>query len=137
MFKKLLGNLYIVAIISLIAYFTYVVVLEIFGSLSVTGMNITLSIITVFVGLPLSIASAMANDSGKGGFVINTFQFLGLTYFLVYLIGLISSISVLYSDIENKEELAFWLASMPGIHLLIIIAFFASIYLKESFDQYW
>jgi len=51
----------------------------------------------------LSLGGIMANDSGKGGFFTKLFQFLSITYLLVYFIGLVSSISVLYSDIENKK----------------------------------
>ena len=66
----------------------------------------------------------MANDSGKGGFSIRLFQFLALTYPLVYIIGLISSISVLYSEMENKQEIAKWLASMSLIQLTFIVLLF-------------
>jgi len=77
----------------------------------------------------------MADDSGRGGFFVHTFQFLTLTFPLIYFIGLISSISVLYSDLDNKQTLAFWLSSMAGIHLLIIVVFAGTAYLKSNFDQ--
>ncbi len=72
------------------------------------------------LGTGLAVVGAMANDSGKGGFFINTFQMMCLSYPLIYLIGLVSSISVLYSDFENKKEIAIWLASMNIIWLLLL-----------------
>ena len=72
------------------------------------------------LGTGLAVVGAMANDSGKGGFFINTFQMMSLSYPLVYLIGLVASISVLYSDFESKEEIAIWLASMNLIWLLLL-----------------
>ena len=72
------------------------------------------------LGTGLAVVGAMANDSGKGGFFINTFQMMSLSYPLIYLTGLVTSISVLYSDFENKEEIAIWLASMSLIWLLLL-----------------
>ena len=133
--RSLLSNLYTLSIYLFIGYFFFVVASEIFGTLSVTGMNIALGFITMTLGSGLLIVGAMADDSGRGGFFVHTFQFLTLTFPLIYFIGLISSISVLYSDLDNKQTLAFWLSSMAGIHLLIIVVFAGTAYLKSNFDQ--
>lgn len=133
--RQLLSNLYFLIIYLFIAYVFFVVASEIFGTLSVTGMNIALGIITLTIGAALAIGGLMANDSGRGKFFMLTFQFLALSYPLVYLIGLISSIAVLYSDMENKQTIAFWLSCLAGIQLLIIIALFGTAYLKETYDR--
>jgi len=95
-----------------------------FSFTSVTTINVISGILAVTIGTGLIIAGAMANDSGKGGFFIGLVQFVTLTYPLVYLISLISSISVLYSEMENKQEIAKWLASMSLIQLTFIALLF-------------
>ena len=121
-----------VAAYSLAGLFLYTVVSEIFGTLSVTGLNIVLGIITMLIGGVLAITGVMANDSGKGGLFVLTLQFLSISYPLIYLIGLVSSILMLYSDFENKELIAFWLASIAGIQLLVIVILFGTGYLYEE-----
>ena len=124
-----------IAIIAVIAYFGYEIIsslLEI-NSLSVTWLNWIFGVITLVIGTPLAIAGAMANDSGKGGFIIGSIQFLLLSIPLVYLIGLVGSISVLYMDqFEGQQETAIWLASLTGIHLSIVAVFIGMIWLKEK-----
>ena len=68
----------------------------------------------------MAVAGAMANDSGKGGFFVHTFQWMSLSYPLIYLLGLVGSISILYSEYENKQDVAVWLASMSVVWLLLI-----------------
>lgn len=94
------------------------------SELSVTTINVISGIITLTLGTGLAVAGAMANDSGKGGFFISMFQFMSLSYPLVYIVGLISSISVLYSDIDDKAIIAIWLSLANLIWLLIIAAMF-------------
>ena len=133
--QKLVAVLQYTVIFAFIVFFFYALVSGIFTSLSVTAMNITLGIITMTLGTGLFIAGAMANDSNKGGFFIHTFQFLTLSYPLTYLIGLVSSIMMLYSELDDKEVLAFWLSSMSGFHLLIIIMFFSAGLMIEDYKQ--
>lgn len=87
---------------------------------SITTINVISGIIAVTLGTGLAIAGAMANDSGKGGGFIYSFQFLSLTYPLVFLVGLIGSIVMSYSDHEGKEMIATALASMSLIWLELI-----------------
>ncbi len=84
---------------------------------SVTALNIVSALLALTLGAGLAVAAAMANDSGRGGFIVHSFQFMGMTYPLVFLLGLIGSISVLYSDYEGKREIATGLASMSLIWL--------------------
>ena len=125
--KKLFVKTYVfLRQIILFSVFGYVVIISIrdLSSSSVTNINVVSGILAVIIGFGLAMAGAMANDSGKGGFSIRLFQFVALTYPLVYLIGLISSISVLYSEMENKQEIAKWLASMSLIQLTFIVLLF-------------
>ena len=108
------------AILLIIAYVLITILSESFRLFSVTTINVVSGIIAITLGTGLAVVGAMANDSGKGGFFINTFQMMSLSYPLIYFIGLVASISVLYSDFENKKEIAIWLASMSLIWLLLI-----------------
>ncbi len=122
--NKIFFKIYTLALFSLVAYFGYGLLNAWMNSLSVTSMNVAFGIIVLLVSLPLGLAGAMANDSGKGGFGTTLSQLLLLSVPLVYLIGLVSSIAVLYSEtFDGQQEIAFWLASMSGFHLLIIIVF--------------
>ena len=94
------------------------------GHWSVTALNIVSGIVVLTLGTGIAVAAAMANDSGRGGFFIYTFQFMGMTYLLVYLIGLTSSIWMLYSDHEDKRDIATLLASMSMILLTMIVVLF-------------
>jgi len=141
MFKALgsfLSLIQKIAIIAVIAYFGYGIVgvlLEV-NYLSVTWLNWIFGVITLVIGTPLAIVGAMANDSGKGGFLIGSIQFLLLSIPLVYLIGLIGSISVLYMDkFENQQETAIWFASLTGIHLMIVAVFVGMIWFKEKTES--
>ncbi len=118
---------------SLAGFIFYGVLTIWMDSISVTSLNVTFGIITLVLSLPLGIAGVMANDSGKGGFVMGLLQFLLLSIPLVYLIGLVSSISVLYvEEFEGQQETAFWLASLSGFHLIAIIMFFGLWLLAEK-----
>ncbi len=122
--NKIFYKIYTLVLFSLGAYFSYGFLNAWMNSLSVTSLNVAFGIIVLLVGIPLGIAGAMANDSGRGGFGTTLLQFLLLSVLPVYLIGLVSSIAVLYSEtFDGQQEIAFWLASLSGIHLLIIIVF--------------
>ena len=119
---NLIRTLLFPVILLIIAYVLITILSESFRLFSVTTINVVSGIIALTLGTGLAVVGAMANDSGKGGFLINTFQMMSLSYPLVYLIGLVASISVLYSDFENKKEIAIWLASMNLIWLALIAA---------------
>ncbi len=124
----------IAAIIGTVGYFIYNLVLSAVDmSMSVTSINVISTLLFVFIGLPIIISGVMANDSGKGGFTIKTVQFLTLSYLFIYFIGLVGSIGLLYSDIDNKNMLAKYLASASVIELTVIALFFALIFLKEKY----
>ncbi|MBF0263644.1 MAG: N-formylglutamate amidohydrolase [Gammaproteobacteria bacterium] len=102
---------------------------------SVTILNILSTIIFMVIGLGIAIAGAMANDSGKGGIFTNTFQFISLSYPVVYLLGVISSIAILYSDIDNKKEIAIGLSSINLIWLFILGLLFFVALIAEKYDD--
>lgn len=129
MFKKL----YKILIVLGLVYVASIFMLEFYQEQSVLGLNIVFTALMMTVGVGVFIAGAMANDSGRGGFFIHTFQFLAISYPLTYFIGLIGSISVLYTDLESKQSIAVWLASISGIHLLVIVLFFASAMLIDPY----
>jgi hypothetical protein len=137
LFYKIYKYLSIGIVYAVLGYLGYQLFLNIidFSSIPVTTINIISTLLVIFIGTPLIVAGAMANDSGKGGFIIGTLQFLTLSYPLVYFIGLISSIVLLYSSFEDKEEISRWLASMSVIQLLILVMFFVFILLKGKFDD--
>ncbi len=87
---------------------------------TITTINVISGIIAVTLGFGLAIAGAMANDSGRGGGFILGFQFLSISYPLIYLIGLIGSITVLYSNYEGREIIATGLALMSLAWLELI-----------------
>lgn len=60
---------------------------------SVTTLNIVSGVVAITLGVGLVIAGAMANDSGKGGLFVSTFQWMSLSYPLIYLAGLVGSIA--------------------------------------------
>ncbi len=91
-----------------------------FNSRSVLGLNLLFGAVAMTLGAGLAVAGAMANDSGRGGWFIGTFQLLAITYPLTYLLGMVSSVWVLHGDFDNPRELATWLASANGVHLLLI-----------------
>ena len=107
------------------------------SSISVTTINVISGILVVIFGSSLAIVGIMANDSGEGGLSIGLVQFVMLSYPFVYLIGLISSISVLYSEMENKQEIAKWLASMSLIQLsFIVVPFVVVLLISQLIDYY-
>ena len=87
---------------------------------SITTINVISGIIAVTLGAGLAVAGAMANDSGRGGGFIGGFQFLSLTYPLIFIVGLTGSIAVSYSDYEDREVIATALASMSLVWLELI-----------------
>ena len=124
-----------IVILALVGYFGLGILFAVMDAMSVTALNVILGIIMLMVSGPMMIAGIMANDSGRNEFSTLLMQFLFLSYPFVYLVGLVSSIAVLYSDVfEGQQEVAFWLASMSGFYLLIIIIFFGSMLIKEKFD---
>ena len=126
----------IAAIIGIVGYFVYNLVLSAVDmSMSVTAINVISTLLFVFIGLPIIISGVMANDSGKGGFTIKTVQFLTLSYLFIYFIGLVGSIGLLYSDIDNKNILAKYFASASLIELTVIALFFALMFLKEKYSD--
>ena len=114
----------------------YALIFSLYRDASVTTINVISGILAFTLGMGLVIAAAMANDSGRGGFFVLLFQFMGIMYPLVYIAGLISSISVLYSDMVSREEIATWLSLVS----LIWLAFIALMYLlaitKEDVEKY-
>lgn len=111
----------IVPVAILFAFYVLVTLLSsLLEDWSVTTLNVVSGIIAMSLGTGMAVAGAMANDSGKGGLFINTFQWMSLSYPLVYLVGLVSSIAVLYSGYENKADIAVWLASMSVVWLALI-----------------
>jgi hypothetical protein len=122
-----------IVILALVGYFGLGILFAVMDSMSVTGVNVILGIIMLMVSVPMMMAGIMANDSGRNEFSTLLMQFLCLSYPFVYLVGLVSSIAVLYSDVfEGQQDVAFWLASMSGFYLLIIIIFFGSMLIKEK-----
>ena len=87
---------------------------------SITTINVISGIIALTLGTGLAIAGAMANDSGKGGGFVHGFQFMSLAYPLIFLVGLIGSIAVSYSDYQDREMMATSLASMSLVWLELI-----------------
>ena len=94
------------------------------GEMSVTTINIIASTIAVVVFYPLFGSGIRANGAYKDRFIVRIFQGLAVSYPVVYLVGLIVSISLLYSDYESKIELAKIFASASLIHLLLIYILF-------------
>jgi len=120
-------------VLGLIAYF----ILEaVFGLPLVTAINVFFGIVMVFLSGPMLLAGVMGNDSGRGGFDGKLLQFLFISYPLVYIIGVISSISVLYLDpFEHQQTTAIVLASISGIHLVIAWSFFGVKLMQEKFER--
>ncbi len=92
-----------------------------FSSRSVLGLNLLFGALAMTLGAGMAVAGAMANDSGRGGWFIGSFQVLAISYPLTYLLGMGGSVWALHSDVDNRRELATWLASANGIHLLLIV----------------
>lgn len=90
---------------------------------TITTINVISGIVAVTLGSGLAIAGAMANDSGRGGGFIHGFQFLSITYPLIYLIGLIGSITVSYSNYESREIIAtgLGLVSLAWLELIALL----------------
>lgn len=120
-------------VLGLIGFFTF----EVLSSFAlVTGINVFFGIVMVFLSGPMLIAGVMGNDSGRGGFDVKLLQFLFISYPLVYIIGVISSISVLYLDpFEHQQTTAIVLASISGIHLVIAWSFFGVTLLQEKLER--
>ena len=133
---NLVRTLLFPAILLIVAYALITILAESFRLYSVTTLNVVSGIIAITLGTGLAVAGAMANDSGKGGFFINTFQMMSLSYPLIYFIGLVASISVLYSNFENKEEIAIWLASMSLIWLLLLGLIIVVAIVEGKIDRY-
>ena len=110
----------------------FALILENKSIVTVTSLNIISGILAVTLGSMLFMVGAMGNDSGKGGFGIIVLQLLTMTYILTYIVGLISSISILYTGISSKEYIAKWLASLSLIQLVFIILLFASLLYLEN-----
>ena len=124
------------AIYVVVVFLVYATFSELFEVDSVTKMNMTMGVIVLFIGMPLALVGAMANDSGTAGYFIKLLQVLLLTFPLVYLIGLVSSIAVLYMDsFENQQELALWLASIAGIQLMIAVGIFALFFMFQDLTE--
>jgi len=104
--------------------------------MSITAINVVSGLLVGTIGMGLMVAGAMANDSGRGGVFVYVFQFLALSYPLTYLVGLISSISVLYTEMEGKQEIAQFLASMSLIQLSLIIVLFGIFVLFGRYDEW-
>lgn len=105
------------------------------SSVSVTAINVVSGVLVGTIGAGLIVAGGMANDSGRGGVFVHVFQFLALSYPLTYLVGLISSISVLYTEMENKQEIAQFLASMSLIQLFLIALLFGVFVLIDIYND--
>lgn len=100
---------------------------------SITTINVISGVIALTLGMGLTVAGAMANDSGKGGGFIYSFQFLSITYPLVFIAGLIGSIAVSYSDYEDRDAISTLLASMSLFWLeLIALLFLAGIVMERA-----
>lgn len=123
--------------------FTYASVVGLFGALvaylfaerSVLGLNLLFGLVMITLGAGLLVAGAMANDSGSGGWFIGCFQGLTLTYPLSYLLGMGGSVWALHSDVEHPRELATWLASANGIHLLLIALLLGGGLVHENLER--
>lgn len=128
---KMLKKIALYAIAALLIYIIYV---EFF--IPVTVMNILLGILVMFLGAPLLMAAVMANDSGKGGWDVKLIQVLLLSFPLVYVFGLVSSIGVLYmAPFENQQEVALWLSSMAGIELVLAGSIFTIMLIHEDLNR--
>ena len=113
----------------------YALVFYLFSEASVTAINVVSGVIAMTLGMGLVVAGAMANDSGRGGFFIMTFQYMSLFYPIVYVAGLISSVWVLYTELDNREEIATWLSMISLLWLSLIISMFIVMIAKEEIEK--
>jgi len=119
-----------IAVATLIAY---LIISDVISSPSVTKLNVIFGVITLVVAFPMMLMGVMGNDSGRGGFSVKLTQFMFISFPLVYLIGLISSIAILYlAPFENQRAIALWLSSIAGIHLVLAASAFGFMLLKEK-----
>lgn len=136
MFNILFKTFSTVATLGLAGYFLYLFGSSIIEGISVTWVNIIMTIISLPLMAGLMVVGTMAATApGRKGFGSSLLVFLALSYPAVFFIGLIASISMLYSDYEAKETIAMWLASMSVIHLLVLVALFASLLAIESIKK--
>jgi len=113
----------------------YALLFYLYRESSITSINVISGGIAMTLGMGLVVAGAMANDSGRGGFFVLSFQFMSLMYPLVYIAGLVSSIWVLYTELANKAEIARWLSLISLIWLAIIIFIFIAVMAKEEIEK--
>ena len=113
----------------------YALIFVLYREASVTTINVISGLIAFTLGMGLLVAGAMANDSGRGGFFVLSFQFMSLMYPLVYIAGLIGSISVLYTDMISREEVATWISLVSLIWLALIALMFLIAIVKEDIER--
>lgn len=114
----------------------YALIFFLYREASVTTINVISGLLAFTLGSGLVIAGAMANDSGRGGFVVLSFQFMSLMYPLVYIAGLIGSISVLYTDMLTRKDIAIWLSLVSLIWLALIALMYLVAITIEDIEKY-
>jgi len=113
----------------------YALIFFLYREASVTTINVISGIIAFTLGSGLVIAGAMANDSGRGGTFVLSFQFMSLMYPLIYIAGLVGSISVLYTDMISRKEIAIWISLISLIWLALIALMFLVAIIKEDIER--
>ena len=120
------------ATLSIAAYIILNIHYAVRESITVTWFNITMSIITLLGIVPLTITGATImtypnrNDAGSRIICVLAFSFP-----TTYIYGVTGSISVLYSDIDNKEYLVTRQAT-AAIYLTQFIRVLPYFYRKTS-----
>jgi len=105
-------------------------------NLSVTWLNSIFGVIMVVIAWPLMAVTAMANPVRRGGFKDELLAFLAWTYPLIYLVGLIGSISILYMDaFVLQQQLAVGFALLSGINVVVIVLAFGGVMLYEQYER--
>jgi magnesium-transporting ATPase (P-type) len=84
--------------------------------LSVTWLNVITTVLTLVVLAPLAIFSLTVHQP-EGRLGIRLTQFLSWFGVLLSFIGVIGSIMVLYSELENKQQIAYGLAVVPPLYI--------------------
>ncbi|MDX1352693.1 MAG: hypothetical protein R3254_06745 [Thiomicrorhabdus sp.] len=120
-------------ILAIVLFVVYQVALNLFqAGLSVTFLNTVAIISTLVIITPLAIFSSTAHNlDGK----------MSLTSFLAWLgtfitfVGVISSILVAYSDIQNSEQIAQQVAMISPVYNVVFFGWFLLMVKREERGQ--
>ena len=103
--------------------------------ITVTQINLFSTGLAIVAFFPLLISGTMANGSPNHDFFMKVFVFLTLAYPLVYLVGLIGSVTLLYTELEYKIEIAKIFALACPVQLLLIGLIFWIWGWKEKYNR--